>query len=302
MALFPHWSNLKHFPNVSTTTFGDGQVFYDILKKLSKVYDKNPNFPKQHAVDHVIAEIRTKGTTDNYRTGVGKGFQQESSQTYDQTNRKNAEDQMAQIDEKQEAIAKIRMAIDNNAAACAKIDAEAEISYDDFEEDGSMDLGQSIWAALDTLNGHSPHWKFGSPGKPTNSRTLETKMSSLDDSSFKEFDERLRDFISLCIPDEALHYEDLILTWLYKCAHIKYQSLEDWTESHDILFTPHTKWKPNTIWDGCQVLEEDKLSSFLLMETVVRGALLAPAFGSEKLPLHYFMDTIDGDMYLRARN
>ena len=32
MALFPRWSNLKHFNNVSTTTFGDGQVFYDILK------------------------------------------------------------------------------------------------------------------------------------------------------------------------------------------------------------------------------------------------------------------------------
>jgi hypothetical protein len=26
--------NLKHFGNVSTTTFGDGQVFYDILKVL----------------------------------------------------------------------------------------------------------------------------------------------------------------------------------------------------------------------------------------------------------------------------
>lgn len=32
MALFPRWSNLKHFRNVSTTTFGDGQAFYDILK------------------------------------------------------------------------------------------------------------------------------------------------------------------------------------------------------------------------------------------------------------------------------
>ncbi|KAG5633260.1 hypothetical protein H0H81_009345, partial [Sphagnurus paluster] len=144
--------------------------------KLSKVYDKNPNFPKQHAIDHVIAEIRTKGATDNDGTHVGKGFQQESSQAYDQTNRKNAKDQMAQIDEKQEAIAKIQMAIDNDAAARAKIDAEAEISYDNFEEDGSIDLGQSIWAAPDTLDGHSPHWKFGSPGKLINSHTLETEI------------------------------------------------------------------------------------------------------------------------------
>jgi len=32
MALFPRWSNLKHFYHVSTTTFGDGQAYYDILK------------------------------------------------------------------------------------------------------------------------------------------------------------------------------------------------------------------------------------------------------------------------------
>ncbi len=60
---------------------------------MCRLYDKNPNFPKQHAVDHVITEIRTKGTTDNYGTRVGEGFQQESAQAYEQTNGKNAEDQ-----------------------------------------------------------------------------------------------------------------------------------------------------------------------------------------------------------------
>src|SRR5712672_3756497 len=44
-------------------------------------------------------------------------------------------------------------------------------------------------------------------------------------------------------------------------------------------FMSHAKWKPNTIWDGCKLLEEDKFLSFLLMDEVVRGALLAPAFG-----------------------
>ena len=34
------------------------------------------------------------------------------------------------------------------------------------------------------------------------------------------------------------------------------------------------------------------------MDEVVRGALLAPAFGSDEKPLYYFMDTINGDMYL----
>ena len=38
------------------------------------------------------------------------------------------------------------------------------------------------------------------------------------------------------------------------------------------------------------------------MDEVVRGALLAPAFGSENKSLYYFIDTIDSDMYLRAGN
>jgi len=32
MAIFSRWSNLKHFNNVTTTHFTDGQAFYDILK------------------------------------------------------------------------------------------------------------------------------------------------------------------------------------------------------------------------------------------------------------------------------
>jgi hypothetical protein len=30
--MFPRWRSLKHFNNVTTTHFTDGQAFYDILK------------------------------------------------------------------------------------------------------------------------------------------------------------------------------------------------------------------------------------------------------------------------------
>jgi hypothetical protein len=118
---------------------------------------------------------------------------------------------MTQIDEKQEAIAKIRMTIDNDAAA-----REAKISSADFKEGDELspNLGQSVWAAPDNVNGHSPHWIFGSPENPINSLTLEIDMSAQGDASFKEFDERLRDFLSLYLPDEAIQYEDLILVIL----------------------------------------------------------------------------------------
>lgn len=110
---------------------------------------------------------------------------------------------MAQIDGRQEAIAKIRMAIDTDVATRARIDAEA------------AEAGISTEAALDNVNGHeSPHWIFGSPEKPINSHILETDMCAQGNPSFKEFNERLRDFLSLCLPDEAIRYEDPILVSL----------------------------------------------------------------------------------------
>jgi hypothetical protein len=113
---------------------------------------------------------------------------------------------MTQIDEKQEAIAKIRMMIDNDAAA-----REAEISNIMEGDELPPNLGKSVWAAPDNVSGHSPHWIFGSPENPTNSRILETEMSAHGDASFKEFDERIRDFLSLLyLPDEAIRYEDPI--------------------------------------------------------------------------------------------
>jgi hypothetical protein len=92
-----------------------------------------------------------------------------------------------------------------------KIKADAEVNSEDFKEDSLPNLAQSIWAAPDSVDGCSPHWKFGSPEKPINSRALETEMSALGDTSFKEFDEHLRDFLSSCLPDEAIQYEDPIL-------------------------------------------------------------------------------------------
>lgn len=38
MAFFPRWSNLKHFNNVTTTHFTDGQAFYDILKVRADLF------------------------------------------------------------------------------------------------------------------------------------------------------------------------------------------------------------------------------------------------------------------------
>jgi hypothetical protein len=60
-------------------------------------------------------------------------------------------------------------------------------------------------------------------------------------------------------------------------------------------------WKPYTMWRNCQILAEARNSSFLLLDYVVRGALLCPVFDSDAR-LHYVVDTVDGDMFLHVNN
>lgn len=61
-----------------------------------------------------------------------------------------------------------------------------------------------------------------------------------------------------------------------------------------------SKWKPRTAWAGYQVHEEVREYSFLLMDYVIRGALLTSAAGSGKENIPFFVDTVDPDMFLRA--
>jgi hypothetical protein len=118
---------------------------------------------------------------------------------------------MAQIDEKQEAIAKIRMAIDTDVAARARIDAEVAEAGISTEA-----VHISVFATPDNVNrrSESPHWIFGSPEKPIDSHILETDMCAQGNPSFEGFNERLRDFLFLYLPDEAIRYEDPILVSL----------------------------------------------------------------------------------------
>lgn len=63
-----------------------------------------------------------------------------------------------------------------------------------------------------------------------------------------------------------------------------------------------TSWKPKTHWDGCVVLNESERPSFIAMHDVVRGAVLCPAFQSSRDSLHYVIDTVDEDMFLRLND
>jgi hypothetical protein len=60
-----------------------------------------------------------------------------------------------------------------------------------------------------------------------------------------------------------------------------------------------SRWKPKTAWSGCRVLDEGMESSLVSMDYVLRGALLCPVSQCEDEKAHYFVDTVDADMFLR---
>ncbi|KAJ7321344.1 hypothetical protein DFH08DRAFT_713106, partial [Mycena albidolilacea] len=61
-----------------------------------------------------------------------------------------------------------------------------------------------------------------------------------------------------------------------------------------------SKWKPRIQWAGCQMCEEVKPYSLLLMDYVIRGALLTQVNVRGKENLNFLVDTVDPDMFLRV--
>jgi hypothetical protein len=64
------------------------------IQKVSKDYDKNFSFPKQHFIVHAIQDILSKGVLRNATTRTGEGFHQEIAQHYSKTNFRDAEGQV----------------------------------------------------------------------------------------------------------------------------------------------------------------------------------------------------------------
>ncbi|PPQ88862.1 hypothetical protein CVT25_009588 [Psilocybe cyanescens] len=114
------------------------------VQKVTKEYGKNFQFPKQHWISHVALDIQQKGTTNNMSTHPGEGFQQEAAEAYKQTNKKKAEKQMSRIDENQEAIVLIRMAIDNDNRA-QSLQSYAEDSMTKPPEEPESYIPEEHW-------------------------------------------------------------------------------------------------------------------------------------------------------------
>lgn len=60
-----------------------------------------------------------------------------------------------------------------------------------------------------------------------------------------------------------------------------------------------SKWKPKTVWEGCRVLDEDSNATLVQMDYILRGALVCPVSDQEEERSHYFIDSVDPDIFLR---
>ena len=64
-----------------------------------------------------------------------------------------------------------------------------------------------------------------------------------------------------------------------------------------------SKWKPRTLWDGCRVLDEQRDTTLVQMDYLLRGALVCPVSErAEEISHYYLIDSVDPDIFLRANN
>ncbi|KAF8585351.1 hypothetical protein K439DRAFT_1615996 [Ramaria rubella] len=240
------WPGLKHFQSVTTLDFSYGQGYFDILKcihayacfhmfaglhaiteqqiekmkrylksyehwcSIHTMYGKDFNFPKQHAPAHLKYDITHKGATINYNTPSGEGVQQEVQQAYVQTNGKRAEGQRTRINEYQEAIPCIRMAVD-------AYDAELK------EQTGELESKEK--QKITSPSEQQGHWKLGASEKHKTSKGIEVKNKG--SLAFKNFHRNLVAFLRETCPTENIDGTPLKIIQ-YKCVYLRYQSQETW--------------------------------------------------------------------------
>jgi len=177
---------------------------------------------------------------------------------------------MCIIDEKQEAIARIRMAIDNDRKARLNLEAMEDISENEL--------------ALDLEPGSSKTWRLGSPeGKKTNLRVTAIDLANAN-PQYCSLDERLRDFIACNMPEEAvqMHFEDDIYVSLEFSILISNFHLEEMVyrcNGINVLLSSISRWKTGLkeliLCDATQIfMAGSDLTVLLFMMTHQNSVLL----------------------------
>ncbi|KAA1474760.1 hypothetical protein DENSPDRAFT_906474 [Dentipellis sp. KUC8613] len=313
-------------------------LYGSLCQKVGNEYGKDWDFPKQHAATHLPSDIRNKGATINYSTRPGEGFQREMKEAYRTTNFKDTERQMSQVDANMEAIAHIRLQVDDADRLRREQEDKARkaAEHQNFEHTRAPTTMAHLHKAQS-----DKQWIF----RAAQPRTYPSSLRAVQDSfhRFHHFASSLRQFL-LTLAEGR----ELLTIYPFQCIELKFQSREDWKEGRDLLRcnpsfngqprfdcvminTEHaasygrlqfificrlpsgteldiclirdlepSTWKPRTKWDGCRVFREGKLM-FVLAKYLIRGCHMIPAFDSPSTTKYFYLnDLIDGDMFLRC--
>ncbi|KAF8517165.1 hypothetical protein BU17DRAFT_92092 [Hysterangium stoloniferum] len=187
---------------------------------VSKEYGKDFHFPNQYAPSHLHYDITHKGSTTNYTTRTGEGFQQESHCAYFQTNYKNVESQIITIDANKEALAYIAMDVEIYDNELKELKA---LCNDNNEENKT--------SSKLTAPKNNNHWKLGAPQHHmmTSKMSIEFPNNHMLHTLTADISNVVHQYL---VPDEIILTGYKIIP--YKCVYIHYTSLEDWKVKQDI--------------------------------------------------------------------
>ncbi|KAL1740762.1 hypothetical protein HDZ31DRAFT_46862 [Schizophyllum fasciatum] len=303
--------------------------YQECCSQVAKVHGKKFDFYKQHFTSHAESDIRAKGTLNHASTRPGEGFIQEAAEAYSQTSKKNVDAQMTRIDENKEAVAQIRMAVNHDKAAARHAEEEGKQQTSPLTKLARIDAGKS-WAFGSPSSGLvTSHQIETGRQEDVGFHDFDMRLRLFLLQLFpdelvlshhtyqlgyiryqsREDWRELQDFVR-CNPyfqggprfDSVLvNYDSPDLEFGRLLALVRCILPSGRTVDFAMLqcFT-RSSWKPRTSWDGARIYKAGREVRFVLMDYIVRGALLAPAFGQAQHDLHYLVDSVDSDMFLRA--
>ncbi|KAK7001214.1 hypothetical protein R3P38DRAFT_3405317 [Favolaschia claudopus] len=280
------------------------QIEYEACcEKISEKHGKSFNYLKHHFLSHAIENFMGKGTSRNQNTRVGEGFQQEVSEMYQITNGKNAEHQIALIDENEEAMARLDMqvAMWQQSQEDAGDDLIAPPTPQSFVH-WSLGAAERRISPMQYLaHHHSAHpLRMEQDLEIMPCKALYVNFqSSVNWKSERDIlrcnpsfhNEPRYDSVIFNAEDDPLAMGELAL--IFRCF------LPNGVKLDLAMVRPfrRSSWHPRTRTD-CPIRERKSGVMFIALEHVVRGVLLCPIFGASR-EAFYVIDTVDGDMFLR---
>ncbi|EJD44286.1 hypothetical protein AURDEDRAFT_65386, partial [Auricularia subglabra TFB-10046 SS5] len=298
-------------------------------KAVTRKYGKQFNFLKQHMTAHVVDDIRQTGSLSNKTTRINEAYQQEARAQYETTNFKNAEQQMSQKDADMETIAFIRMAVNDHINTAQHPDGDTDDVADTVHSTQTWKLaaGTRNWTDAysfshdhqdNLLDGFNVNLRLALAkvfGQPLDQHT-QVLVRLYNVKSYKclhiyyqsQEDLRLGHDILHCSSsfhgqarhDCILYDVDGVLgfgrlRYLLQCR----LSTGQRTDIVAVTLFHDSRWRPQTMWDDCEVFDEQSKLSFIPLSDVFRGAMMCPAYGSNRPQTYYLIDDVDGDMFLR---